>query len=80
MAREQTRGAALDQALEDRLLLDAQAAVRTGDTMRRDTLRMMRAALHYEEVARRGKLDEAAAFEVLQREVKKREEALELFR
>ena len=75
MATEQ----AAQRSLEERLLADTQAAMRSGDVARRDILRMMRAAVHNEEVARRGKLDDAAVVEVLRRELKKREEALLLF-
>jgi uncharacterized protein len=70
---------AAEPSLEDRLLTDTQAAMRSGDDARRDTLRMLRAAVHNEEVARRAKLDDAAVVEVLQRELKKREEAMALF-
>lgn len=41
---------------------------------------MLRAALHNEQVARRGPLDETVAVEVINRELKKRQEALEMFR
>jgi len=75
MATEQ----AAQRSLEERLLADTQAGMRSGDVARRDILRMMRAAVHNEEVARRGKLDDAAVVEVLRRELKKREEALLLF-
>jgi len=66
--------------LDERLLADMQDAMRTSDKLRREMLRMLRAALHYEAVARRGPLDEATATEVMQRELKKRQEAIELYR
>ena len=66
--------------LQERLLSDQQAAMRSRDELRRETLRMLRTALHNEEIARRGPLDEAATQEIMQREVRKRQEALELFR
>ena len=64
----------------ERLSADLHDAMRKGDVLRREMIRMLRTALHYEEIARRGPLDEAATIEVLQRETKKRQEALELFR
>ena len=67
-------------SLADRLLKDMQDAMRAGDTLQRDTLRMVRAALRNEEVARRRALTEEEALDVLRREVKRREEALDLFR
>ena len=66
--------------LQERLLADMQAAMRSGDVPTREILRMMRSAVQYEEVERRAKLDDAAVVDVLQREVKKRHEAIELFR
>lgn len=66
--------------INERLQAELESAMRSGDVLRRETVRMMRAALRNEEVARRGVLDEQATMEVLQREVKKRQEALELYR
>ena len=66
--------------LTDKLLADLQAAMRSGDTERRDTLRMLRAAVQNEEIARRSPLDDESVVEVLRREAKKRQEPLELFR
>jgi len=63
-----------------RVMQDMHEAMRSGDTIRRDTLRMMRAALRNEEIARRASLDDEAAAGVLRREMKKRQEALEMFR
>jgi uncharacterized protein YqeY len=66
--------------VEQRLMEDMQDAMRRGERQRRETIRMLRAALHNEQVARRGPLDEPAAIEVLSRELKKRQEALVMFR
>ena len=59
-------------ALTDDLLRDMQAAMRAGDVRRRETLRMVRAAIKNEEVAQGRPLDDAGIIEVLQREAKKR--------
>ncbi|NLT42051.1 MAG: GatB/YqeY domain-containing protein [Anaerolineae bacterium] len=67
-------------ALTEKLMTDLKTAMRAGDQARRDTLRMLRAAIQNEEVARRAPLDDEAAIEVLQREAKKRQEPLEVFR
>ena len=67
-------------ALTDKLMTDLKAAMRAGDRARRDTLRMLRAAIQNEEVARRAPLDDEATIEVLQREAKKRQEPVEVFR
>lgn len=66
--------------IDQRLTADLQDAMRRRDALRREMLRMMRSALHYEEVARQAPLDEPTVIQVLQREVNKREEALILFR
>ncbi len=67
-------------AMGDALMADLQAAMRAGNAPRRDILRMLRSELHNEEVARLQPLDEEAEIQVLQREAKKRQEALEMFR
>ncbi|MHB0876034.1 MAG: GatB/YqeY domain-containing protein [Anaerolineae bacterium] len=66
--------------VDQRLSADLKDAMRRGDVLRREMLRMMRSALHYEEVAKQAPLDEQTAVQVLQREVSKREEALILYR
>jgi uncharacterized protein len=66
--------------IDQRLTADLQDAMRRGDVVRREMLRMMRSALHYEEVAKQAPLDEQTVIRVLQREVSQREEALILYR
>ncbi len=67
-------------ALAGKLMTDLKAAMRAGDQARRDTLRMLRAAIQNEEVERRSPLDDEAVIEVLQREAKKRQEPLDIYR
>ncbi len=66
--------------LADRLTLDLREAMRSGDTVRRSAIRMIRSALQNAEIARRGPLDEQAELEVLAREVRQRRESIEEFR
>jgi len=54
--------------------------MKSGDTMRRDTLRFVLAAVHNEEVARRSELDDAAIREVLTKQAKMRRDSIEAFR
>jgi len=61
--------AQLNEALKD--------AMRSGDTVRKTTVRMALAAIKQAEVDRRVDLDEAAIIALLQKEVKNRTEALE---
>ena len=49
------------------------------DAVRRDTVRFALAAIHNEEVARRGELDDAAIEGVLRKQNKKRRESIEAF-
>ena len=67
-------------ALRDTLQADLQQAMRAGDVVQREMLRMLLTALRNEEVARRGQLTPEEEQAVLRREIKRREEALPLFR
>ena len=59
---------------------DMRAAMKSGDKEKLSTLRMLISAVQYEEVARDKPLEEADYVAILQREVKKRNEAAEAFR
>ena len=52
-------------------------AMKSGDTLRRDTLRMALTAIKQVEVDKRISLDDAAVMSLLQKEIKNRREALE---
>ena len=55
--------------------------MRSGDTLRRDTLRFALAAIHDEEVARiAAKLDDAAVGDVLRKQAKMRRDSIDAFR
>lgn len=54
--------------------------MKSGEKEKLSTLRMLISALQYEEVAKNGPLEEADYLTILQREVKKRNEAAEAFR
>ncbi len=55
--------------------------MRSGDTLRRDTLRFVLAAVHNERVARGpgSELDDAAVLEVLRKQAKMRRDSIEAF-
>ena len=59
---------------------DMRAAMKSGDKEKLSTLRMLISAVQYEEVARDTPLEESDYVTILQREVKKRNEAAEAFR
>jgi len=63
-----------------RFQADMRAAMKSGEKEKLSTLRMLISALQYEEVAKGGPLEESDYLTILQREVKKRNEAAEAFR
>jgi len=64
-------------ALQESITSAWKDAMRAGDTQRRDTLSMLRAALKNEEIETRGELDETRVQAIINREAKKRREAIE---
>lgn len=66
--------------LRERLQADTTAAMRSGDALRRDVLRMAQNAIYIAEKARRAPLPEEELVGLLAREVKTRRESVEAFR
>ena len=66
--------------LRERLHDDTTAAMRSGDALRRDTLRMVQNAIYNIEKARRITLSEDEVLGVITREVKTRRESVDAFR
>jgi hypothetical protein len=66
-------------SLLDRMYQDMKEAMKAGDRVRTETVRMTIAALKKEALDSRGALDEAAEIAVLQRATKQRREAAESF-
>ena len=66
--------------LRERLKDDTTAAMRSGDALRRDVLRMAQSAIYNAEKAKRSPLTEDEVTGVLAREVKTRRESVEAFR
>lgn len=62
--------------LKERLRTDLNAAMRSSDTLRRDVLRMLLAAIQQTEVDTRVVLDEAGVQDVLRRQMKLRQESI----
>jgi uncharacterized protein len=62
-------------SLKDRLMQDLQDAMRSGDELRKSTIRMARSAIKYAEISRMGELDDAGVQEVLRKEIKQRRES-----
>ncbi len=66
--------------LRERLHDDTAAAMRSGDALRRDVLRMAQSAIYNVEKAKRTTLSEDEVLGLLAREVKTRRESVEAFR
>lgn len=66
--------------LRERLHADTTAAMRSGDSLRRDVLRMVQSAIYNVEKAKRTTLSEDEVLGVVAREVKTRRESVEAFR
>jgi uncharacterized protein len=64
-------------ALKDTLMKDMQDAMRSGDELRKATLRMARAAVKNAEISRMGELDDPGVQDVLRKEIKQRRESAE---
>src|SRR5258708_40307162 len=85
MSNEKTEGAS---PLEERLRADTKEAMRAHDQVRTDTLRMSLNAFHLEEVARtdekskqfRQPLTEQDRLGIVEKQVKQREEASQIYR
>jgi len=67
-------------ALKEQLQHDLQSAMRARDEQRKLALRMALTAVQLAEVEQRSELDDAAIVEVIRKEVRRREDALEMVR
>lgn len=65
--------------IAERLEADLKEALKARDTLRTSTIRLARAAMKNAEIDRRRPLTDAEAIEVIQREVKRRREAIDGF-
>ena len=70
----------MSEALKPRIIDDMKAAMREGDTHRRDTLRMVIAAAQNAAKEKREALTDEEALAVITKEVKKRRESIEAYR
>ena len=70
-----------EAGLKQRISDDMKAAMKSGDTLRRDTLRMLGAAIKNAEIEKRGAaLEEADIVALVAREIKHRQESIDAFR
>jgi hypothetical protein len=66
--------------LKERLMQDLTEAMKSGDELRKTTIRMARASIKNAEIAKIAELDDAGVQEVLRKEVKQRHESAEEYK
>ncbi len=70
-----------EAGLKQRISDDMKAAMKSGDTLRRDTLRMLGAAIKNAEIEKRGTaLEEGDIVALVAREIKHRQESIDAFK
>jgi uncharacterized protein YqeY len=67
-------------ALKERLDQDLKAAMREGDTVRRDTIRLVISSLRNAEIENRGAMDAEGEDRVVAKEIKQRRDSIEEYR
>lgn len=65
--------------LKDRLNDDLKDAMRSRDTLKRNTIRLLLSAIGYEEIARQGDLDDDAITQVLTKQAQQRRDSIEAY-
>jgi uncharacterized protein YqeY len=66
--------------LKNRISDDLKRAMKSGDNVRRDTLRMLIASINNAEIAKQADLEESDIFGVISKEVKRHRESIEAFK
>ena len=66
-------------SIEQLLLEDMKLAMKSGNKIELDTIRMLRAQIQTSSIAKKDTLDEDEVAQVLQKEAKKRKEAIEMY-
>ena len=66
--------------LKERLDSDLKTAMRSGDTLRRSVIRLLRSELHNQEIASQSELDDQGVVRVLSRQAQQRRDSIEAYR
>ncbi|SET17014.1 hypothetical protein SAMN05216326_11422 [Nitrosomonas marina] len=66
-------------SLKQKITDDMKAAMRTGDTRQRDTIRLLQAAIKQKEVDDRQELDDAAIIAVIEKMLKQRRDSIDQY-
>jgi uncharacterized protein YqeY len=67
-------------SLKERLTSDLKQAMKSGDTMRRNVIRLVMAAIRNAEIAKRGELEEPDVIGVVAKEARQRQESIDAFK
>lgn len=70
----------METSLKEKLASDLKQAMKTGNTERRDVLRLVLSAIQNAEIAKRGNLEEPDVIGVLVKEVRQRQESIDAFK
>ena len=70
----------MSSALKTRVAEDVKKALKSGDTTRLSTTRMLLSAINYAEMAKQTELDDAGVVSVVAREIKQHRESIEAFK
>ena len=70
----------MEASLKDKLKEDLKQALRSGDTVKRNTIRLMLSAINNAEIAKQSNLTDADIFGVIAKEIRQRQESIEAFK
>jgi hypothetical protein len=66
--------------LKARLESDVKTAMRSGDTLRRSVIRILRSEIHNQEIAAKAELDDEGVIRVLSRQAQQRRDSIEAYK
>ncbi|HEY51724.1 MAG TPA: GatB/YqeY domain-containing protein [Dehalococcoidia bacterium] len=69
-----------EATLKQKLSDDLKQALRSGDALRKSTIRMLMAAINNAEIARQAKMEDSDIFGVISKEIRQRRESIEAFK
>ena len=70
----------METSLKERLTGDLKQAMKSGDTMRRNVIRLMMSAIQNAEIAKRDELEESDIIGVIAKEARQRQESIDAFK
>lgn len=67
-------------SLKEKLTEDLKQAIRSGDTSKRSTIRLLLSAIHNAEIAKKAELDNGDILGIIAKEIRQRRESIEAFK